>query len=370
MREQTIKEGAELSKIDNFLLKPSDSLRKRKISVTEEDTNSQTSCSSKYLCLSNLEDNEENCNFSSQDCSGMSSINSSGEAGSHSGNEATMESIQTLIFTLSNENKAATKELLEKIEQTAGRNEQQYQELKGLIVAQETAWAQALQEVNQRIDAIESRLPEEQQMQQNEELQTRVAALERKTTQPHQIAVPSEEIRQQLEDCRAWIERNERQLRRNNLVLRGWEPTTNNLVQEVNQFLANKFQVHDVVASVSRIGRGKALLIRLADGESKISILKAKRDKLNGTKIFIDPDRTPLQQKIETQIREAAWKERTSGKTVMRQGLRLRIDDEWYMWDSKADKLTPSLQQSRKDIIPDKGMEKRTSEVYSEKKNA
>ncbi|KAK9722777.1 hypothetical protein QE152_g19510 [Popillia japonica] len=100
---------------------------------------------------------------------------------------------------------------------------------------------------------------------------------------------------------------------------------------------------------VERIGINKSKMIikaKMNNMDNKRLVMKNK-NKLKGTKYFIDPEFTNEEEKIQKKLREVARVERDKGKQVKVAYQKMRINSEWYKWDVQKQELTKNETNGR-----------------------
>ncbi|KAJ8678180.1 hypothetical protein QAD02_013967 [Eretmocerus hayati] len=114
-------------------------------------------------------------------------------------------------------------------------------------------------------------------------------------------------------------ELQDRRDRRNNIVIRGFTPSTEEYEKEISSWLEAKFDCEIKVAEATLINsqRGCELIIaKLASSESKRKLMTTKRTELAGTTISIKSDLTSAERATQREIYKIADAEREQGKQV------------------------------------------------------
>lgn len=138
----------------------------------------------------------------------------------------------------------------------------------------------------------------------------------------------------------------EREERRNNIVIAGFKYTKNEekeKEEEINNFLNEIAEKQIKIKQVHEIGneRNTYTKIILEKGEDKKKIME-KRNKLKGKTVYINNDLTRKEGKIQKQLRDMARKERESGKKARAGYMKIWVEDKKYIWSEEEDKLLES----------------------------
>lgn len=83
-------------------------------------------------------------------------------------------------------------------------------------------------------------------------------------------------------------------------------------------------------------------VVQLKTSQSKQEILRQKKNKLHTTRVYIDTDRTPEDQRTHLKLQEKAREARAEGKTVSIRNQSIRIDGDWFFWNEANNALQPS----------------------------
>ena len=132
-----------------------------------------------------------------------------------------------------------------------------------------------------------------------------------------------------------YVERQEREDRKNNVVIRGMkeEEVVTRLV--VENFLEKVLKERSKVKWVRPTKSKEVIVVGLQNREEKAKIWKNKY-KLKGSNIFIDDDLTKEERIRQSEIRKAAKIERGKGHEVRVGYNRIQIDGKWSTWSEGA----------------------------------
>lgn len=133
-------------------------------------------------------------------------------------------------------------------------------------------------------------------------------------------------------------EREEKEKRKNNLIIRGKSFSQHKLKEEVKEFIATQLGVNAEIKEAFTITniKGHMVNVKIETWDQKLNILKAKH-KLHNTneRIYIDNDLTPRERKIQADMAQMAEKTRREGKTVRVGYQKIKINEEWFDWDTE-----------------------------------
>ena len=153
------------------------------------------------------------------------------------------------------------------------------------------------------------------------------------------VKIDNTELENKIKEFEINDERRERKERRNNLIISGIVFNKKNLKGNVNLFLKNKIGVEANLSEVWSLKEDK-YGIKLTSLEDKMQILKAK-NKLKGSKIYINEDMTKKEIQIQKAIREKVNCEKTDNPNikVVYKYKKVKIDDVWWEWCEKGQEL-------------------------------
>lgn len=136
------------------------------------------------------------------------------------------------------------------------------------------------------------------------------------------------------------ISRHEKDLNKLDIVIKGLALTNpNNLVGDVEDFLAKYFELKDVVSTAKPMGKSKLICASLINLETKTCILKSKKDKLKDTNIYIELPLTSQERDSRKKLFDLAQTERDRGKTVKIFPWGLIVDGKKFRLDHRTDSL-------------------------------
>lgn len=144
------------------------------------------------------------------------------------------------------------------------------------------------------------------------------------------------ELENKLKAVEYKLEQQEREKRRNKLVISGLKfegEDVNTMKDKMEKFIKENLQVEVKITAAYKIGEKKNV-IEVEDLGKKLEILKNK-SKLRHSKsekVYIDNDLTIMERKIQAIIRERAEEMRKSGKIVKMGYQKLICEDKMWRW--------------------------------------
>lgn len=133
------------------------------------------------------------------------------------------------------------------------------------------------------------------------------------------------------------LESLERENRKTKITITGLFFKSKNHYEETKQFLKEKFGVMSFNVSIKQYN--KRVIVDLFNPSLKADILKMKKAKLIGAKIFIDSDRTPKERTIDWNIRQFIKNNFQQSSKITRKGNRVVIDNLEYTWSDEESSL-------------------------------
>lgn len=113
------------------------------------------------------------------------------------------------------------------------------------------------------------------------------------------INIDNNKLTLMLQKTKMKMDHFEKTMRKNNIVITGLQRKNERLIVDMQQFLQEKFSIGDCISEVWQARRiPKIIFAKLTDTEEKRRILKEKKEKLKGTSIYIDNDRSREEREI------------------------------------------------------------------------
>lgn len=136
-------------------------------------------------------------------------------------------------------------------------------------------------------------------------------------------------------------EREEKQKRRENIIIKGSSFQEENLKENITKYLNKKLEIEIEVSEAYLIGKGtnKNVIAKLKNFNQKLDVLKNKR-KLQQEKIFIQSDMTVREREIQANLREIAREEREKGNIAKVGYNYIVINKAIYDWNEMTQSIT------------------------------
>ncbi|CAG5096827.1 Protein of unknown function [Cotesia congregata] len=151
----------------------------------------------------------------------------------------------------------------------------------------------------------------------------------------------SKETEERVRSLEISVERQERKVRRKNIIVKGVEMQRNKEWSQEVERIWEKIGVEGGKRNMRKIGgidkEGKSLVLIEMEGlEKKREVMMAK-SKLKGEKVRIEDDLTREERRIQRLIMEEARKERENGKRVKVGYMKMWVNDELRLWNESGE---------------------------------
>lgn len=156
------------------------------------------------------------------------------------------------------------------------------------------------------------------------------------------------ELTQRIETLEGKLEKQEKERKKNNIVIKGLKVEETNVKSEVQKFLEKEMGVEGVVNNAYKIGKqkGKELIVaEMNDIEAKNEVMNKKKN-LGKTQVYIENDLTVAERQIQNAIKQIAFNERKQGKKTKIGYQKLKIDGMDYKWSKSELQLIPADQKN------------------------
>lgn len=142
--------------------------------------------------------------------------------------------------------------------------------------------------------------------------------------------VGGKKLEKRLENLEWEKERRDREMRRNNRVIKGMDKRGDNRIdQEVKKFIKVNLKMKIEVRRAFKIqtGRNKSIVVaELKNWEQKKELMIRKKELKAG--IFIGNDLTKMEREIQEQLRDRAKKEKDKGNKVKLNYRKILVNDK------------------------------------------
>lgn len=215
---------------------------------------------------------------------------------------------------------------------------EELEKMKRELGEREAKWQEEKEEMVDRIKKLEEKVKGGEMREGGEE-----ERLEREKG--------GESLEVKIREIEKKMELRERKERRRNIIVKGLV-TKEGEKREVIGKIIREVGVEVEVKDMSRVGtreEGKEFwLVRLGSEEQKREVMKRKR-RLKGDKMRITDDLTWRERKIKWKLEEIARSEEGRGKKVWVRYGKIRIGEEWWIWDEEEEVLKDGKGRKRKE---------------------
>ena len=166
----------------------------------------------------------------------------------------------------------------------------------------------------------------------NEEFQKAKIEWEKKA---EEWRVEKVELGNRIKKLEEKIERQDRDKRRNNVVIKGVQIEGNQMEEKVEELLRDKLKIVAKVKkgySVKGKDDKRIIIAEMDSWENKKEVMKMK-GLLKDTNIFIENDQTYEERKIQAELRKIMKEEKEKGRKVKMGYQKIIIDEVRYDWD-------------------------------------
>lgn len=133
-------------------------------------------------------------------------------------------------------------------------------------------------------------------------------------------------------------EKEERESRKKNLMIKGIRTVGKGLNEEVKRVVKELMDVDIYIKKVSAIEGG--LVVELESFKNKIDILKRK-GRLRGINLWIEDDYTKREKEVQAWLGMIAEEESKRGHDTKVGYQKVRVDGEWYEWNERKGEVEP-----------------------------
>lgn len=139
--------------------------------------------------------------------------------------------------------------------------------------------------------------------------------------------------------------------RKNNIEISGLEMKTELMMDVSRNFLREKFNYSGLVSNIRPSGKVvngqvKTVVVTLESWEAKMNILRTKKDVLNKTNVYIQPDFTEKEKKIRFDLRVFVRNFQAPIKKIIYSYQKVSINGTWFKWDETTQGVLPWVNSS------------------------
>lgn len=148
-------------------------------------------------------------------------------------------------------------------------------------------------------------------------------------------------LKQKVEKIETRIEQIEKEKRRNNIVIQGFNTESqdeNNLKKTVEEFLKINLQTEANIKNIQKLSH-QVCLAEFNNRTDKEKVMRAKNKLkyLKSTRVFINDDMSKEEREIQGKIRKKAKEEKESGKNVKIGFQKIIINGEEWRWNKNEE---------------------------------
>ncbi|KAJ3650199.1 hypothetical protein Zmor_021901 [Zophobas morio] len=149
----------------------------------------------------------------------------------------------------------------------------------------------------------------------------------------------NQKLTEKLERVEQHLEKLEKAERRNNIVIKGGKLQGSEITAEVEELLKNKVGIQTKIQDARLVSEKYDIVVaKIENWDTKRAIMKQK-NKLKGSKTFIEDDYTKQESEIQKKIRGIAAAEKGKGVEAKVGYKKMIWAGEVWHWDTKLDKL-------------------------------
>ncbi|XP_011881707.1 PREDICTED: golgin subfamily A member 6-like protein 22, partial [Vollenhovia emeryi] len=216
---------------------------------------------------------------------------------------------------------------------------EELEEMKKELKERELRWQEEKRELIGRIEEMEKMWIAKMKEGEGEEKKTKKGEGDKR-------------VEERMKELERKLELKERKERRANVIVRGME-VEKGKGRETFEKLIKELGVEAKIEDMSRIGgireKGpETWLVKLGSEEQKREVMRKKR-MLKGRKERLADDLTWRERKMKWRIEEIAREEERRGRKVWTSYGKVRIEEEWWIWDEEEEVLKDRRGIGRKD---------------------
>lgn len=229
--------------------------------------------------------------------------------------------------------------MMEKLEGIRSEMESIKREMK----RKEEKWEKEKKELITRIEVLEKKV-RGGPVKEKEEIVTRMEKrlIELENRKVEEVAkVDEEELTRKVKRMEWIMEKEERDKRRKNIVIKGLKRTESKEreIEEICKSIGVEIGIVDIrKIKTGREEKGEMIVVKLREEEMKREVMRNK-GKLKGKEIWIEEDQTFRERRIKWKLRRIAEEERREGKRIKQGNGKIWIEDKWWFWDEEREVL-------------------------------
>lgn len=209
------------------------------------------------------------------------------------------------------------------------------------LVRIEQATNEKWRENSEKLTKLETRVSAVEQGGTTQELADRLSNVEKLVSSIDVDSILAD-TKAQLKKLQDQFDKQDKLWRQQCITLRGVEIKDMNVLEGVEKFFRENFNLVKGIEEASQLGNsGDLYKVKFANPYIKKKIMEKKGAILKGTKISIRNDLTAKEQHEMKILREVANRETEAGNKARVVGARIQIGNKWLRWDSDSATLLP-----------------------------
>ena len=143
-----------------------------------------------------------------------------------------------------------------------------------------------------------------------------------------------------LQRYQTLFEKQDWKQRKNKIIIKEKKFSVDNHLADVNSFLNHFFKLEGAAIDSKMISPRSSMpmfRVTLKSWKIKQTILHDKREALKDHEIYIEPDLSPDDLKIQQKLRTKAKLEKAKENTVLIKHHLIKINSDWFTWDEDSD---------------------------------
>jgi len=135
------------------------------------------------------------------------------------------------------------------------------------------------------------------------------------------------------------MEEQDREHRRNNIIIQGLKIGDAKIREDTERFLRAELEFEGEVGAARKVGKNRNMIVAKIDTFINKQEIMKNKTKLRNKPIFINNDMTVKERDIQRILRNRAREEREEGKEVRVGYKTIRIADKQFRWDEERQQI-------------------------------
>ncbi|CAG5082984.1 Similar to X-element\ORF2: Probable RNA-directed DNA polymerase from transposon X-element (Drosophila melanogaster), partial [Cotesia congregata] len=137
------------------------------------------------------------------------------------------------------------------------------------------------------------------------------------------------------------IDTQEKEAKRMNIIIKNHTWSLANLKKDAQSFLQDKFNATAELMDINPVDKlGKVIQVKLGSLEAKERIMSTKASALKTSKLSITHDLTNRELFQRSNLIKFAEEKNKLGMKTILKGNKLKVNDDWYLWDTQSNTVT------------------------------